>query len=235
MNLKEIVARIREINPSDTILLSFSRGKDSWGCWCALRDYFDIQPYYYYNSPPNMEFKIPSFEYAEKKMGKRVIRLPSPLMYSLLSAKGLVYQPPQRVLALLGINLFEFYYDVVQQAAIDAAHLPKGTFSALGVRACDSARRKLHFKTHGPISEAKLKFYPIWDWDKNKLMDELKRNNVELPIDYKLFGRTFDGLHLLYLENIKRHFPKDWETIMEYFPLIDMELYRHEKRKALGF
>ena len=235
MNLEQILTEVREKNPTDTVMISFSRGKDAWGVWCALKDKIDFQPFHYYCGPPHLEFIDEYMGYAERKIGKHIINLPAPAMYSLLSPEGCVAQPPHRVLPLLMLNLQPFTFEDVQDAAIQQAGLPKGTYTALGVRASDSARRALFFKTHGPVSENRKKFYPIWDWNKEKLMTELKRHDVKLPIDYKLFGRSFDGLYYMYLQKIREHYPKDYQRICEYFPFIDMEIYRYEKRKALGF
>lgn len=235
MNLDEMLSVIREKNPSETVMISFSRGKDAWAVWCALQDKIDFQPFHYYCGPPGLEFIEEYLAYAEKKMGKRIINLPAPAMYTMLSAQGTVAQPPHRVLPLTLLDLPVFSFEDVQNAAIQQAGLPEGTYTALGVRAADSARRALFFKTHGPISENRLKFYPVWDWNKEKLMNELKRHDVQLPIDYKLFGRSFDGLYYMYLKKIQECYPRDYQKILDYFPLIDMEIYRYEKRKALGF
>lgn len=235
MFLEEILTTVKEKSPTDTVMISFSRGKDAWGVWCALRDKIDFQPFHYYCGPPKLEFIEESLAYAEKKTGKKIINLPAPAMYTLLSPEGCVAQPPHRVLPLFMLNLQPFTFEDVQNAAIQQAGLPDGTFTALGVRASDSARRALFFKTHGAISESRKKFYPIWDWNKARLLDELKRHDVHLPIDYKLFGRSFDGLYYMYLTKIKEHYPKDYQKICEFFPLIDIEEYRYEKRKALGF
>ena len=238
MNIDEIMTEVRKVNPCDTVMISFSRGKDAWGCWCALRDKIDVQPFHYYCGPPHLEFIDEYLDYAEKKIGKHIINLPAPMMYDMLSVQNRgngICQPPYRVMPLQILDIAPFTFEDVQEAAIEDAGLPQGTFSALGVRAADSARRKLFFKTHGPVSLAKKKFYPIWDWDKAKLMDELKRHDIKLPIDYKLFGRSFDGLYYMYLIKIKECYPKDYQRILDYFPLIDMEIYRYEKRKELGF
>lgn len=233
MNLQEILQEVKKT--SLTVMLSFSRGKDAWGVWCAIKDKIDFVPFHYYAGPPGLSFIDESLAYAEKKMGKKIINLPAPMMYNLLAAQNVVAQPPYRVLPLRMINLQTFSFEDVQDAAIKLAGLSTDTFTALGVRAKDSARRALFFKTHGPVSHGKKKFYPIWDWDKATLINELKKHDVKLPIDYKLFGRSFDGLYYMYLQKIKEVYPEDYKKILDYFPLLDMEIYRYEKRKALGF
>lgn len=235
MNIDEMVARVKELSSCDTVLLSFSRGKDAWGCWCALRDKVDIQPFHYYAGPPHLSFIDEYLEYAEKKIGKHIINVPAPMMYDLLASGTGGIQPPNRVPAQIALGLVPTTFEDIQTLCARDAGLPETTYTALGVRAADSARRALFFKTHGPITENLLKFYPIWDWKKDKLVEELKRHDVKLPIDYELFGRSFDGLYYAFLKPIKDKYPDDYKRILEYFPLLDMEIYRHEKRKEAGF
>ena len=123
----------------------------------------------------------------------------------------------------------------MQQFVMEICNLPKTTYTALGVRACDSARRALFFKNHGPITRSRLKFYPVWDWNKEKLITELKRHDVKLPIDYKMFGRTLDGEYYMYLIKIKENYPQDYKRMLEYYPLLDKEIYRYEKRQGMGY
>ena len=66
------------------------------------------------------------------------------------------------------------------------------------------------------------------DWLKADVFDIMARHKCRLPIDYELFGRSFDGLYGRYLEPIKRRFPRDYETIRFYYPLADIELARYQ-------
>lgn len=235
MNIDEMVGKVKELSGSDTVMLSFSRGKDAWGCWCALRDKVDIQPFHYYAGPPHLTFIDEYLDYAERKIGKHIINVPAPMMYNLLAAETTSLQPPHRAIAQCIFGMLPISFEEIQELCIRDAGLPPTTYTAIGVRAADSARRALFFKTHGPITESLQKFYPVWDWKKDKLMSELRKHNVKLPIDYELFGRSFDGLYYAFLKPIKDKYPEDYKKILEYFPLIDMEVYRYEKRHEAGF
>lgn len=221
----------------DRVLLSFSCGKDAWATWCAIKDHVDVYPFLYF-----AHFDVCGagwmrgyMEYCEKKIGRRIVRLPAPNTYESLGAKALVYQPPHRCLSLEAINLPQFSFEDVQKAAANVWGLPESTFTALGVRAADSQRRAMHFRKHGPISENKKKFYPVWDMKKDGLVDALTENNVKLPPDYRIFGRSYDGAYFLFSKEIKEHYPSDYEKILEFYPLLELEAYRYEKRKDLGF
>ncbi|SNR99384.1 hypothetical protein SAMN04488503_2236 [Humidesulfovibrio mexicanus] len=228
MELSEIVKRVRAKSPDGKVLLSFSRGKDAWAAWLAIRDKFDVCPFYYYGIE-GLEFVDEYLEYCERVIGKRIVRLPSPAAHSRLSPKGLVFQPPERVETLCACNLETFDWTEVQRTAARCFGIDEGTYTALGVRAADSARRALAFKSHGPVTENLRKFYPVWDWNKDRLVSELTRNNIVLPVDYKIWGRTFDGIYLLFLLGLKKHFPRDYQRVLEYYPLADLELFRYGK------
>ncbi len=231
--VKRIVSEIKNISGNDTVLLSFSTGKDSWAVWSAIKDLCDIYPFMYYAPIDELEYYQEYLAYCEKKIGRRIVRLPAPNVYETLGANALVYQPPQRCLALESINLPQFTFEGVQKTAAKCWNLPEDTFTALGVRAADSNRRALHFKKHGPISVNQRKFYPIWHWKKDELMASLIHSNVKLPIDYKIFGRSFDGGYLMFAQGFKKHFPRDYQRMIEFFPFLELEFYRYEKRQAL--
>lgn len=196
--LDEMLEEIRPKSPK--VLISFSRGKDAWGVWCALRDKIDFELFHYYGGPPDLEFVNNYLEYAEKKTGKKIWNYPAPTAFDRLSKEQMDAQNTWRNPILVSLDIQTFTFADVQEWAMTDAGLPVDTtWVALGVRAKDSARRGLFFKSHGNMTFSKRKFYPVWDWDKDKLITELKRHDVKLPIDYKLFGRTFDGIYHAFL------------------------------------
>ena len=101
-------------------------------------------------------------------------------------------------------------------------------FIAIGVRASDSPTRAMVVYTYGPVSKRKT-FYPIFDWKYDDLRKCFKDNDVKLPIDYEMFGKSFDGLDYRFLKPIKERFPEDYAKIKEFFPLIDLEILRYDK------
>mgnify|MGYP000976286579 CR=1 FL=1 len=50
--------------------------------------------------------------------------------------------------------------------------------SGLGVRAVDSLNRWASIKTHGPVNQNRCNFFPIYDWRKERLLEELVRAGV---------------------------------------------------------
>lgn len=208
-------------------LLAFSTGKDAIASWLAIREHFEeVVPYYLY-LVPDLEFVEESLSYYERFFGVKITRLPHPSLHRWLNE--LIFQPPQNCLCIEQAMLPNFDYIHVQQAMVKIHSLPSDTLVADGVRAADSPMRRVAISTHGPISYNQLKYHPIWDWKKKDLIACFNKHKVKLPIDYKIFGRSFDGLDLRFLMPLKKHLPNDYKKILEWFPLAELEVFRYER------
>lgn len=221
---QQSIAAIRE--QTDTILMAFSCGKDSIGAWLECRKHFPrIVPFYMY-LVPGLEFVERSLRYYEKWFGCRILRVPHPSLYRMLN--NFVFQAPQNCAVIEAANLANFEYESMYDEVRKKLSLPDTVFAASGVRAVDSPYRMVAVKRYGPINRKKRHFYPIWDWRKERLLSEIKTAGIQLPADYRVFGRSFDGIDYRFLEPIRRTWPDDYARILEYFPLAEVEIKRRE-------
>ena len=208
-------------------LLAFSCGKDAVAAWLAIREHFDeVIPYYLY-LVPDLEFVNESIDYYERYFGVKITQLPHPSLHRMLN--NFVAQPPQNVNVILDAMLPDFDYIDIQIEMWRRFDLDDDTLVADGVRAADSPMRRISIQRHGSISFNLLKYHPIWDWKKADLIKCFRKHNVKLAQDYKIFGRSFDGIDLRFLYPIKQHFPRDYQKILEIFPMADLEIFRWEQ------
>lgn len=213
---------------SDTVILSFSVGKDSIGAWLHMRKYFKkIVPYYFYLIP-GLDFVETALKYYEEYFGTQIAQLPHPSLYRMLN--NLVFQSPENCSAVEDIELEEHDYDNIVKKWKRDVRLGTDMFVAHGTRACDSLMRRTSLKKWGSLNPRRRTFMPIYDWNKARLKECLVENNIKLPVDYEMFGRSFDGIDYRFLAPIKERFPADYEKILEYFPLAELEILRREWR-----
>lgn len=231
MILPDCDALCRDISArsGNACLLFFSRGKDALGAWLQLRRHFArIVPIYMYLIP-GLEFEQHSLDYYSDFFATRIYRLPHPTLYRWISTGTFQARSRREIVGRLGLPSFD--YDVLSACVREEEQLPESTYAATGVRISDSLYRRASMKTHGVSNANRRQFFPVWDWDADRLEAELREAKVKLPVDYRLWGRTFDGLDARFLSPLKTHFPRDYARILELFPLADAGLKRMEYRQ----
>lgn len=225
---KDVMRVVKENNPTNTVLLSFSRGKDSVCCLSTLLDYgFKVVPYYLY-FVPGISFVDESLEWYESFFGLKIYRLPSPGMFRML--RNFIYQTPERVAVIRAMNLPDVSHDQLSDLVKKDQNLPNDTFVSVGVRAFDNLKRRTNIAVQGPVNWNRKTFYPIWDMSVQQVEDLITQKGILLPSDYRMFGRSFDGLMYRFIKPIKDNYPDDYAKILEWYPLVDAELKRYEMR-----
>ncbi|PMC76397.1 phosphoadenosine phosphosulfate reductase [Brachybacterium sp. UMB0905] len=213
------------------VLVAFSGGKDAIACTLALIEAgVDVRLAHLYLIPgrepgTTLEFVEEGLSYAEGKLGMRVHRYPHPSLYRMLNA--LIFQPPERCAIIEAADLPIPTYEEIWQVIRMDLGLDPDTWVADGVRAADSPYRRAALVTHGVMKPSTGKVSPIHDWVKAEWSACLDRHGWQLPPDYEMFGRSFDGIDRRFLEPMRAHRPRDYQRVLDWFPLAEMELVRH--------
>ena len=225
-----------ELAQEEAVLLAFSGGKDAICAWLALRDSgVKVIPYYMF-LVPDLQFVEGTMAYFEDYFGTRIARYPHPSLYRWLNSY--TFQPPERLATIEAAQLPEPDYDMMVDAiCTDHGLTPRKTWVADGVRAADSIVRRVSIKRHGPMKWSNHKVSPIWDWQIADIREAMSTghglgwtgdvNPVKWPVDYEWFDRSFDGLDYRFLAPLKEHAPDDFQRVLDWFPLAEMELIRH--------
>jgi len=214
----------------DVTLCSFSMGKDSIATYLEVRDHFKRVVPFYLHSVPDLEFVEDNLHYYEKKLGQHIIRLPQPKFYEMLNS--LMYQPPiqERHDMIKGWKLPKFdhvdvHYEVCECAGVD----PKTTYTGIGVKFAGSIQRRTALARNGLVTHSRQKYYPIAYYNKQDVIDKVVSAGWKLPSDYLMFKDSMDGFQIRYLLPIKQQHPRDFQRILEWLPLAELEIYRYER------
>jgi hypothetical protein len=208
------------------VLLAFSGGKDALASWLALRESgIPVLPYYMYYVP-GLRFVEDYLTYCESIFGCRIARYPHPSLYRWLNR--FVFQAPERLAIIEAAQLPEPTYEQMLTLVREDQGLPADTWVADGVRAADSIVRRLSVQKHGAMKSKHHKVSVVWDWRKAHVFDAITSAGIDLALDYEWFGRSFDGIDARFTGPLREHAPEDFERILEWFPLAELDLVRQE-------
>jgi len=222
MTSEQLTASIAGKNPD--AICSLSMGKDSIGAAIQMNRYIENVEYVFMYNVPGLEFQEISLNYYEHKLGKKILRMPHPSIYRQLAYY--MYQSPENVDAIFESNLYLCTYDEVFACAKHDFGISYDAYVGVGVRSSDSMMRRASIKQTGGVNHNRKQFFPVHDWDIKKLVSEIRQEGIKLPIDYKIWGRSFDGFDYRFMKPLKDNFPRDYEKIKEWFPLVDVDLNR---------
>lgn len=159
----------------------------------------------------------------------RIIRVPHPSFYRVL--RNFVFQAPENLPKIDNLDLPDWDYPMVFRQIREEMGLDPSIPYATGVRICDSLTRRAALKRFGPYTESKMCFHTIFDWTIAQTMGAIKANHLKLPVDYELWGRSFDGIDYRFLSGLRDRFPRDFDRVQEFFPLAEVEIKRFEWRE----
>lgn len=220
----ELIERMKEAGVT-RVLLAFSCGKDSIAAWLAIRDHFEVVPF--------VQMKLydlgmveESINYYEQWFGTKILRCLHPSEYRMLEV--CLFQTPERrrVLHRAFDYVHEYDYEQMRDWMLEDMGEDKSLWQATGVRASDSVMRRSAVSQYGPINRSRRTFWPIFDWGVDDMEKEFRRVDIKMPVDYQIFGRTIDGIDYRFLRPLREHFPRDYEEVLRWFPLADLNFMR---------
>lgn len=211
-------------------MLSFSRGKDSIAAWLQLRrcGFSRIIPVHYYVHP-DLAFVNDALAYYEDFFETKIYNMPSHIIYQMFNEQ--IFQPPERLEALAWMQFPEYGFDDIFNIVKLVEDVPLATYTGVGVTMFDNLARRANVKVQGPINAKRRQFYPIFDWTKTRIREEIEAAGVLLPPDYKMFGRSFDGMDYRFTSRLKEHYPEDFERLKEFYPLLEVDIMRMQFRQ----
>lgn len=166
---------------------------------------------------PGLDFQERMLTWYERKYGIHIHRLPhmdtsTMLRYGAFTVPD--YNVPQ-----IGIN--DIYDYMRRETGIP--------WIAAGERINDSIWRRAMIKHSGSIDRQRGRFYPLAEWNKNEVMQYIKKARLKLGEDSKKLGFSFRSLDGKELSVIKRIYPDDYKKILRVFPFAEASVLRYEK------
>lgn len=214
-----------ELIRNKTNVLHFSTGADSVACFLKLREN-GIEPIliyqYFIKDLPMVKNYI---DYFENKFNVHVHQFPSSLwaehydkaFYQLPIAYRIKFQNDIEQYGLWRYDK-EFFRDNITKS------MGGDVVFHLGLRYTDGVFRYKHLMKNGVYFENK--FYPIASYQVCDIQSILKKYDCKLPIEYKLWGISFESPRAFNINLIKENCPETYKMIREKFPLVGALGYR---------
>lgn len=224
----ELRQMIVESGPACAV--SFSTGKDAIAATLAMKESgADVRLFHLY-LVPGLRIVEESIAYFEAKFATKIAMLPHPSIYRMLHEQ--VFRAPEQRLAVESSRLWDLDWTAEDTgiAARIELQLEPDAWIGDGVRSADSPYSRAYVMRSGGVNFKRRKACVVHDWNAEDVTAAIKRNDVRLPIDYRLFGRSFDGIDARFTMALRDGgYRDDYERLLEVFPLLEADVYRHEK------
>lgn len=228
----------------DTVLLAFSLGKDSIAAYLQLKRFFKNVELYYYYIVPGIPFIDASLRYYEDTLKKEIKQVPSASFLENLNSFLFMSPNVATIFGDVANELFPFLSNdhaqmnnLIADYAKSLHNIPQTTIVADGNRADDNSIRRTSIIMHSPLIRSRNHFRPIYDWSKKEVMETIKESGVKLPIDYRIWGRSFDGIDYKFIKGLHDYLPESYNYLKQFYPLLDCELKKYDnfnKHKLLS-
>lgn len=216
---------------TDTVVLGFSRGKDSVAAWLWLREFFPRVISFHVDGCPGLGFVERSLAYYERFFGATIERCYARDLFESLA--NMVYQPVEDEDWIDGLELMNVAAgnDEIAERIRDKHDLGHA-WMAWGISSADSIVRRSQKKYREGVNEAKRVFYPCFDWHREHVLQAIAAGGARLPEDYLLCNRSIASvMNLRGLERMRDTMPDEFERVKFWYPFIEASLARNEFRR----
>jgi hypothetical protein len=236
-DFQEKISKLRD----KTNVLHFSCGADSVASYLRLKEH-DINPilvyHYFIKDLPMVKNYIDWFC---KRFNERIYQISSTLWAEHID--NALFQLPIKAREKFRNNIaateLYLYTKEVGDLMIKDALGGEVVFH-LGLKYTDGLRRYQHLQKHGVSFNDK--FYPVASYKISDIRDILTRNKCILPIEYGLWGISWEGPRAWNINLIREHCPETYKKLIAMFPLIGLQgarkyavLNRHFKSRLTQF
>jgi hypothetical protein len=221
------------------VTIGFSTGKDSVvGLDMLLKEGIEPIPIYFY-CVPGLKFIENNLKIYEDHFGIKIVRLPHPMLYDYTN--HLDWQNPHRAVTLFHNCIRKHMFNEKTRMYLEFQRMKNRQekidieYDCNCMKMSDSLNRRLLLSKKPDIDDEKKIIYLTKYLTNKDCYDYMSKNNIPLTDDYKIWGRSWDGLKYDYTMGVKKYYPEDYERIKDMFPLIEAEVLRYKLVKKYEY
>lgn len=207
---------------TDTVIVSFSGGKDSIVTLDLCMRYFKHVHVYFMYLVPDLSFQEHMLNWYENRYGIEIMRLPHFEVSNFLRYG--TFRSADMTVPIISVS------DVYSYLRGETG----ATWIAAGERINDSIVRRAMIKSTGSIDPKRGRFYPVAYWRKSDVVGYIKRKKLYLAPDSRKFGFSFRSLDGKQLAFVKDRYPSDYEKIKRFYPHCGAAVRRFEQQQGVS-
>jgi hypothetical protein len=209
-----------------TVYVNYSGGKDSIAASIVLKNAgIKFQAIHHY-VVKGLSFMEKEMRFYKNYFNCKINLLPHPMLFDHLRHQDWMKIEQIKYLDQYKIPRYTFEKIREESGFIDC-------IIAVGVKTCDSIRRRLMLKKTGIFDEKKQIIYPVYEMTHNDCFEIMRMDGYRIPEYYDWLGTSFDNITYDMIIPMKSRYPSDFELLKDMFPNIEMEVLRYEFRKIL--
>lgn len=204
---------------TDSVLVSFSMGKDSIVTLDLCKKYFKHVEAFFMYLVPHLKFQDEALAKYERHYNMKIIRVPhfeDGDFYRFGSFRDPDYSVPR-------VKINNIYEYLREKTGID--------WIAGGEKINDSIVRRAMLKHSGSIDVKRRRFYPVMYWTDKQIKEYIRLNGLLYPEFNRKLGFSFHSLAGKELSAIKKIYPEDYQRILKFFPEAKAGVLQYETYK----
>lgn len=205
---------------SDSVIVSFSGGKDSVVTLDLCSKYFKKVHAFFMYIVPDLSFQTEMIRWAENRYNLKILQVPHFSAYEM--KRDGAWCRPNPYIKVKSID--DIYADVRNYFDCE--------WIAAGERICDSLWRRAQIKQSGSVNIKRRRFFTVADFTKADILNYIRANRLKYAPESAKLGGSFQ-LMPQKIALLKIHYPDDYAKIKAYFPFIDGSLAYSMKKNDL--
>nr|DAR56033.1 MAG TPA: phosphoadenosine-phosphosulfate reductase [Caudoviricetes sp.] len=201
---------------SNKCIVCFSGGKDSIVTLDLCARYFKHIHVVFMYSVPGLSFQEANLRWYEARYGIEIERIPH-FMISEWMRYGLFRKGDYSVPIVKPLDVYQYL-----RLSSDMWWI------AAGERIADSIVRRAMIKNSGSIDDKRGRIYPVAHWNKAEVMRYIQHHKLKLSPESTVLGHSFRSLEPSEMALLKKHYPRDYAKVAEWYPFIEAAVRNYE-------
>jgi phosphoadenosine phosphosulfate reductase len=206
----------------DSVIVAYSSGKDSLAVLDLCFKHFKrVVPYFMYLIK-DLDFQEVHLRYVESKYATKIIRVPDWRLCKIMK-NGIARHLTPNTEGMPSVKWADVENYIRHTTGLHWIASGETQFESL-------ARRGMIQASKNGVDIPRGHIYPVGFWKRKEIEAYLSFHEIALPCEYRVMTskRSFGGILMDEMFDIRKHYPNDYAKIKKLFPLADTQAIRYE-------